>query len=180
MIRKHILGLFCLFLACGDADKNTEEEGVTNTSYYFADIVITIESNQMQLQDEYWVERIIDAESSTITENWTAVDGTASAYVYQADLDAQTFDIAIYMEGTLEVEGEGVFEGEGLNWTFSEHSYLNVDGVTEITRRNYEAEQIVSGTVGYGMAGGAEWTLDEVLTPITESEWSTGVESTAE
>lgn len=180
MTHRLALGLCCLSFACWDADKISEEDTTSISSYYHADIVITIESNQMQLQDEYWVERVVDETSSTITENWTAVDGTESAYIYQADVDAQTFEIAVYMEGALDVEGEGVFEGEGLNWTFSEHSYLNADGVTEITRRNYEADQIVSGTVGYGMDGGADWTLDEVLMPITESEWSTGVQSTVE
>lgn len=180
MTHRLALGLACLSVACGASDKDPDGEDSPGASYYHADIVITIESNQMQLQDEYWVERIIDESTMTITENWTAVDGTQSAYVYQADVDARTFDISIYMEGTLDVEGEGVFEGDGLNWTFSEHSYLNTDGVTEITRRDYDVDQIVSGTVGYGMSGGAEWTLDEVLMPITESEWSIAVEATAE
>ena len=178
-MRQLVCGLLGLCVACGGSDKDGDES-VTSVSHYHAGIVITIESNQMQLNDEYLVERIIDEASASITENWTAVDGTESAYVYQVDVETQTFALSIYMEGMLDVEGEGVFDGEGLDWDFSEHSYLNVDGVTEITRRNYAVDQIVSGTVGYGMDGGAEWTLDEVLTPITETEWSTGVQATRE
>ena len=163
---------------CGDASKDAAENSALVVEYYQADIIITIESNQMQLQDEYWVERILDTETTQITENWTAVDGTESAYLYAVSIEEQTFDIAVYMEGELQVEGEGTYEGVGLDWTFSEHSYINSDGVTEITRRNFEASQIVSGTVGYGMDGQAEWTLDEVLTSISESDWTAAVEAT--
>ena len=90
MTHRLALGLACLSVACGASDKNPDGENSPGASYYHADIVITIESNQMQLQDEYWVERIIDESAMTITENWTAVDGTQSAYVYQADVDART------------------------------------------------------------------------------------------
>ena len=173
---RHLILTSALSSVTGCSGDSKDTDKVVSTNYFYADIVITLESNQMRLEDEYWVERILDFSDNLITENWTAVDGTQSAYLYQVHPESMTFDIAVYMEGVLDVEGEGVFEGSGLAWTFSEHTYQNSDGVTEITQRNYDESQIVSGTVGYGMDGQAEWTLDEILRSISEQEWADAVD----
>ena len=141
------------------------------SGFWKADSVITLEANQMQLTEEYWVQRYTVPDTNSLFEDWTAIDGTVSTYEYTVNLVEQTFVVNIYMNEELDATGEGVFEGEQWEWTYLEYGFTQPDGVSVVTVADISEDSIVYSRVGYGMSGGADWTVDEVLSPSTESDW---------
>jgi hypothetical protein len=174
IVRSHRLHIGLIWIgltsACTVKVENVEIDPINE--YWKSDTVITIESNQMQLTDEYWVHRYSVPETNMLYEDWTAVDGTVSTYEFAVNLSENTFTIDIYMNEELDASGEGAFEGERWDWTGLEYGFLQPDGVNVVTVAQIEADSILYERVGYGMSGGADWTVDEVLTPLSEAEWT--------
>lgn len=141
------------------------------SGFWKADSVITLEANQLQLTEEYWVQRYTVPDTNTLFEDWTAIDGTVSTYEYAVDLTEKTFVVNIYMNEELDATGEGLFEGEQWDWTYLEYGFTQPDGVSVVTVADISEESIVYSRVGYGMSGGADWTVDEVLSPSSEDDW---------
>ena len=74
------------------------------------------------------------------------------------------------MNQELDASGEGTFEGDRWDWTSLEYGFQS-DGVSVVTVAQFSNDSILYERVGYGMGGGADWTVDEVLSPLDESEW---------
>ena len=140
--------------------------------FWKSNTVITIESNQFQLNEEYWVHRYSVPDTNMFYEDWTAIDGTVSSYEYTVDLSENTFTVDIYMNEQFEASGEGVFEGERWDWTSLEYGFLQSDGVSVVTVAQFSDDSILYERVGYGMGGGAEWTVDEMLSPLDDTAWA--------
>ena len=85
------------------------------------------------------------------------------------DLSLNSLTVDIYMNEEFEASGEGTFEGDKLGldqprvWSF-----FQSDGVSVVTVAQFSTDSILYERVGYGMGGGAEWTVDEVLSPLDE------------
>ena len=140
--------------------------------FWKSNTTITIESNQFQLNEEYWVHRYSVPETNMFYEDWTAIDGTVSTYEYTVDLTENSLTVDIYMNEEFESSGEGTFEGENWDWSSLEYGFLQPDGVSVVTVAQFSSDAILYERVGYGMGGGAEWTVDEVLSPLDESDWA--------
>ena len=147
------------------------EEDVIN-QFWKSDTTITIESFQTQLTEEYWVHRYSVPDTQMVYEDWTAIDGTLSTYEYTVDLSEKTFTVDIYMNQELDASGEGTFEGDRWDWTSLEYGFLQSDGVSVVTVAQFSNDSILYERVGYGMGGGADWTVDEVLSPLDETAWT--------
>ncbi len=165
-------------LSTGCTVKVEDVEVETLSQFWKADTTITIESNQMQLNEEYWVQRYTVPDTNTLFEEWVAIDGTLTTYEYSVDLSEQTFTVDIYMNGDLDATGEGVFESEGgydpadpWNWSYLEYGFTQSDGVSVVTVANISDDSIEYSRVGYGMSGGADWTVDDLLTGLDEDTW---------
>jgi len=165
------VGMGLVLSGCTIKEVTVAEETESLSQFWTVDSVITLEANQMQLSEEYWVQRYSVPETNTLFEDWTAIDGTLTTYEYHVDLSANTFTVDIYMNESLEASGEGVFEGEQWDWTYLEYGYQQPDGVSVVTIANLTDSSIVYERVGYGMNGGADWTMDEVMTLVDETEW---------
>lgn len=167
-----------VFVSTGCTVKVEDVEVETLSQFWKADTTITIESNQMQLNEEYWVQRYTVPDTNTLFEDWVAIDGTLTTYEFSVDLSEQTFTVDIYMNEELDASGEGVFESEGgydpadpWNWSYLEYGFTQSDGVSVVTVANIAEDSIEYSRVGYGMAGGADWTVDDVLTGLDEGAW---------
>ena len=134
-------------------------------------------SSSTRLEEEYWIERVTDSITLSIKDNWIASDGSSSSYEFYPDTEEQTFDLSIFLENNLDSEGTGFFEGQGLDWSYWEYNLVQSDGVTVITHGEKDDEGILLSSVGYGMDGNADWTLDDVLSPISQTDWSEAIES---
>ena len=166
-----LLGVAILQTACTIKDTMSEEDLINE--YWKSDTTITIESLQTQLTEEYWVHRYSVIDSQMIFEDWTAIDGTVSTYEYTVDFSDNSFVVDIFMNQELDASGEGTFEGERWDWTSLEYGFVQSDGVSVVTVAQFSTNSILYERVGYGMDGGADWTVDEVLSPLDETEWAT-------
>ena len=142
--------------------KESPVEDPSINQFWKSSTVITIESNQFQLNEEYWVHRYSVPDTGMFYEDWTAIDGTVSTYEYTVDLSGNTLAVDIYMNEEFEASGEGTFEGENWDWTGLEYGFIQSDGVSVVTVAQFSSDSILYERVGYGMGGGAEWTVDEV------------------
>ena len=174
--RRHVaLVLLTLQVAC--TVKTDPVETSTINQFWKSETTITIESFQSQFNEDYWVHRYSVPDTSIIFEDWTAIDGTVSTYEYTVDLSAKTFTVDVYMNQELDATGDGVFEGDGWDWTSLEYGFTQSDGVSVVTVAQFSPDSMLYERVGYGMGGGAEWTMDEVLTPLDEATWSETIPS---
>ena len=170
IVRHVFFGSMVCSISCTVKDNPVQTDPLNQ--FWKSNTIITIESNQFQLNEEYWVHRYSEPDTNMLYEDWTAVDGTVSTYEYTVDLSENTFVVDIYMNEEFEATGEGIFEGDRWDWTSLEYGFLQSDGVSVVTVAQFSAESILYERVGYGMGGGAEWTVDEVLSTIDESTWS--------
>lgn len=167
----------CIFMLLISCTNQKENEPKLEVLYFEAVSVVTLESNQMRLEEEYWIEQIKDPTQSRVVENWTAIDGVSTRYEFNVHSELN-FDVLIFLQDQLDSEGVGTYDGIGLDWSYWEYNLIQADGIAVITHGQMNNGEIILSTVGYGMDGQAEWTLDEYLTPITSSEWSLAVEAT--
>ena len=163
-------GMVVLQTACTVKEEPVEEDVINQ--FWKSDTTITIESFQTQLTEEYWVHRYSVPDTRMIYEHWTAVDGTLTTYEYMVDLSENTFTVDIYMNQELDASGEGTFEGDRWDWASLEYGFLQSDGVSVVTVAQFSNGSILYERVGYGMGGGADWTVDEILSPLDETEWT--------
>jgi hypothetical protein len=164
-----------IFTSCSNSNTSKQQTEST-TEYYFANSVITLRPSSTRLEEEYWIERVKDPIVPSIKENWIASDGTLSSYEFYPSTVEQTFELSIFLGNNLDSEGTGFFEGQGLDWSYWEYNLVQSDGVTVITHGEKDDEGILLSSVGYGMDGNADWTLDDVLTPISQADWSEAIE----
>ena len=102
-----------LQLSCTVKVDPVEESPING--FWKSNTVITIESNQFQLNEEYWVHRYSVPDTNMFYEDWTAIDGTVSTYEYTVDLSENTFTVDIYMNEEFEASGEGTERPLGLD-----------------------------------------------------------------
>lgn len=169
------IAVFGMLFACTVKVEPVEEDVINQ--FWKSDTTITIESFQTQLTEEYWVHRYSVPDTQMIYEDWTAIDGTLSTYEYTVDLSSNSFTVDIYMNQELDGSGEGTFEGDGWDWKTLEYGFLQSDGVSVVTVAQFSADSILYERVGYGMGGGADWTVDDVLSPVEETEWTSTLPS---
>lgn len=166
--------LMCVLLLASSACTVKVEDVAVDpiNQFWKSDTTITIESNQFELNEEYWVHRYSVPDTNMLYEDWTAIDGTVSTYEHSVDLSNNTFTVEIYMNEELEATGEGTFQGERWEWTGLEYGFVQPDGVSVVTVADISDDGILYERVGYGMGGGAEWTVDEIMTPMDEADWT--------
>lgn len=164
-----------LQISCTDKEEAVDENVINQ--FWKSDTTITIESFQTQLTEEYWVHRYSVPDTLMVYEDWTALDGTVSTYEYTVDLSENTFNVDIFLNQELDASGEGTFEGEQWDWTSLEYGFIQSDGVSVVTVAQFSEDAILYERVGYGMSGGADWTVDEVLSPMDETEWKNTIPS---
>ena len=170
ILRRTLCAMVVIQTACTVKVEPVEEDVINQ--FWKSDTTITIESFQTQFTEEYWVHRYSVPDTRMIYEDWTAIDGTLSTYEYKVDLSENTFTVDIYMNQELDASGEGTFEGDRWDWTSLEYGFLQSDGVSVVTVAQFSNDSILYERVGYGMGGGADWTVDEVLSPLNETEWT--------
>ena len=170
ILRRTLCAMVVIQTACTVKVEPVEEDVINQ--FWKSDTTITIESFQTQFTEEYWVHRYSVPDTRMIYEDWMAIDGTLSTYEYKVDLSENTFTVDIYMNQELDASGEGTFEGDRWDWTSLEYGFLQSDGVSVVTVAQFSNDSILYERVGYGMGGGADWTVDEVLSPLNETEWT--------
>ena len=170
IFRRILCAMLVIQTSCTVKVKPVEEDVINQ--FWKSDTTITIESFQTQLTEEYWVHRYSVPDTQMVYEDWTAIDGTLSTYEYTVDLSEKTFTVDIYMNQELDASGEGTFEGDRWDWTSLEYGFLQSDGVSVVTVAQFSNDSILYERVGYGMGGGADWTVDEVLSPLDETAWT--------
>ena len=117
----------CILMLLISCTNQKENEPKLEVLYYEAVSVVTLESNQLRLEEEYWIEQIKDPTQSRVVENWTAIDGVSTRYEFNVHSELN-FDVLIFLQDQLDSEGVGTYDGIGLDWSYWEYNLIQADG----------------------------------------------------
>ena len=114
--------------------------------------------------------RVLQPSTSTFTEQFVDLDEAQASYEMTAvvDLKTNTFTFA-FEDGSY--EGAGTFYGDAWDWYAWESTSLHEDGSSVVSQDTKKGDDIFVSKVGYDAEGQEQWTMEEVLTAITEAEW---------
>lgn len=119
--------------------------------------------------------RVLQPSTSTIFEHFIGLGeeaGESYEGTAQVDLETQAFTMTLtYPDGSY--EGTGVLYGDAWDWHSWESETIGTDGTRVVSEDTKDDSGIIANKTGYDVDGEEEWTMEEVLTPITEEEWLT-------
>ena len=117
--------------------------------------------------------RALRPETSTIFEQFIGLgEEKGESYEGTANIDVETNTFTVsfaYTDGSY--EGTGVLYGEDWDWHAWESTTTATDGSSVVSEDTKDENGIVAIKTGFDADGQEEWTMEEVLTPITEEEW---------
>jgi hypothetical protein len=171
-----ILPLVCMFtLACSGNtddgnDSGTPETGPSESTEYYEVTGEGLWEGTYPFDLHMVALRILQPETSTIFEQFTDLDEEEQSFELTADVDLESniFTFA-YDDGSY--EGSGVLIGDAWDWHAWESTSVATDGSSVVSQDTKDENGIIAYKTGYDADGQEQWTMEEVLTPITEEEW---------
>ncbi len=113
--------------------------------------------------------RTLQRESSSIVERfYDLVDGNIYEVQMDIDLETQTFTLA-FTDGSY--EGTGQLYGDAWDWHAWESVSVAPNGDTVVSEDTKDDSGIVATKICTGADGQEKWRMEEVLVPISETEW---------
>ncbi len=167
-----VIGIFTL--ACSGEtsdDTGTPETGPSASTEYYEVTGDGLWQGQHSYETHMAGLRALQPESSTIFEQFIGLGEEAGeAYEGTADVDLETHTFTFaYTDGSY--EGTGILYGEAWDWHAWESETFGSDGTRVVSEDTKDENGIIAYKTGYDAEGQEQWTLQEVLTPITEAEW---------
>jgi len=162
--------MFTLACSASTDDSNDSSSPPESTEYY----EVTGEGlweGSYPFESHMLARRILQPNTSTIFEQFIGLgEETAESYELIADVDLEnsTFTFT-YDDGSY--EGTGVLIGDAWDWHAWESTSFATDGTSVVSQDTKDENGIIATKIGYDADGQEQWTMEEVLTPITEEEW---------
>lgn len=168
----HLLPVVCLLtFACSDgsAPQSPEDTGPTESTEYYEVNADGLWEGSWEFTSHMAARRILQPSESTIHEQFVDLDeGDIHEVTLDVDLDTSTFTLT-YEDGSY--EGTGVLHGDAWDWHAWESTSIAPDGSSVVSEDTMDENGIIANKTGYDADGQEQWTMLEVLTPITEEQW---------